>query len=308
MAVRGLRPFWLKEGDGQKIKLKPRDQWIVIKVEPIVSKELFDAAHRNRVNLHPCRNHGRHSSSPMLLAQLARCGTCGAVMTLATGKGYRYYLCSQKARGTKKACPGNRIPEGKLDALVLNHLSERVLESINFRELVKGFLRSRRKSESGLRTKMEDLNAKIEEVKARKAKIFAAIEEGGIEYDLLGPRLRELQTEEDTLERQKENLWPGSNPEVPPYLFKKDSLTHAREVVLLSLRDGKAPVARKMLRTLVDEVRVCDKTVQIKGKKAALVGLALGQKKEACDNHFEKVIARGSSWLRDQDSNLGHGG
>lgn len=295
------------KSDSQRIE-KPREDWIIIPITPIVSKELYEAVQRKRVEQHPSRNHGGHSSSPMLLAQLARCGTCGSHMTLATGKGYRYYVCTSYTHGTVKSCPGNRTPEQVLDSVVLDHLCSRVLDSVNFRSLVVDFARKRKKSRPDIKAKLAAVDAEIAEMKGRTQKLLDAIEEGKIDHELVSERLRANNGHLVSLERKKENLWHQSNPEIPPHLYRAESLEKAREWVSRALRDPKEPVAKKLLRFLVKEVVVDGDQIRLVGKKAAMASIAAQEEKNACVNHLPAVIARGIEWLREQDSNLRHGG
>lgn len=72
---------------------KPKDEWIPIKVDPIVEEKVFKRAGERREARNPVNVPPRVVSSPTLLTGLLKCGSCGASMTLATGKGgqYRYY-------------------------------------------------------------------------------------------------------------------------------------------------------------------------------------------------------------------------
>jgi hypothetical protein len=51
-------------------------------------------------------------------------------MTLRTGKGgrYRYYTCSIKARQGETGCSGRSIPMPQLDAIVCDHIENRLLQ------------------------------------------------------------------------------------------------------------------------------------------------------------------------------------
>lgn len=103
-------------------KTKPREEWVSIPVEAIVSRELFDAAQRVRAEREPQRRSARTSSSPLLLAGLMRCGQCGGAYTLETAHprarsgayAYRYANCRVTKREGKERCPGHRL---RLDAL-----------------------------------------------------------------------------------------------------------------------------------------------------------------------------------------------
>ena len=76
----------------------------------------------------PARVPPRVVGSPTLLTGLLKCGSCGAGMTLATGKGgrYRYYKCNTRIGKGRTLCTARSIPMDKLDAMVLQALADRV--------------------------------------------------------------------------------------------------------------------------------------------------------------------------------------
>jgi site-specific DNA recombinase len=100
--------------------VKPRDEWVEIPVEPIVEQAVFDdvQARLSARNPRKSTKSPRSDSSPLLLAELVRCGECGSTMIQASGKGYHYYSCrSSKAR---TGCSGHSVPKQELERMVLD--------------------------------------------------------------------------------------------------------------------------------------------------------------------------------------------
>jgi site-specific DNA recombinase len=112
--------------DSRTKEKKPPDQWVIVPVPPIIDESTFDAVRATMQKRDPKKATARFTGHPTLLSNLARCGNCGAAMTLGTGKSgrYRYYECSRKRRHGEAGCHGRRIPEGLLDGLVIGHLAE----------------------------------------------------------------------------------------------------------------------------------------------------------------------------------------
>ena len=57
--------------------MKPRDEWVLIKLEPIVDEELFRAVQEKLASRSPERVPPRVMNCPTLLTGLLKCGVCG---------------------------------------------------------------------------------------------------------------------------------------------------------------------------------------------------------------------------------------
>jgi site-specific DNA recombinase len=117
-------------------RLKPRQEWVLIMVEPIVAQNLFTAVQEKLASRSPERVPPRVVNCPTLLTGLIKCGACGAGMTLATGKGgqYRYYKCSNRILKGKDTCTSDNLPTEQVDRLVLSSLAGRVFTASDTHE------------------------------------------------------------------------------------------------------------------------------------------------------------------------------
>ncbi|MFV0333043.1 MAG: zinc ribbon domain-containing protein [Tropicimonas sp.] len=102
-------------------------------VPPLIEREIFDAVQTRLKSRNPMVTPARVSSGPTLLTSICFCAKCGGAMTLRTGRGstgrtYRYYTCSTKARQGKTGCKGRTIPMDKPDRLVADHIADRLLQ------------------------------------------------------------------------------------------------------------------------------------------------------------------------------------
>ena len=86
--------------DSRTGQMKPANEWVIFNVPAIVSHEIFEQVQTILAARNPRRVPPRVVSSPILLAGLARCGSCGSGMTIRTGKSgrYRYYACAGRAQ------------------------------------------------------------------------------------------------------------------------------------------------------------------------------------------------------------------
>src|SRR5260221_155789 len=87
---------WFNQMNTKAKTLKPRDEWIEIRVPPIVTEETYLAVQASLAERSPKKTPPRIVNSPVLLTGLAYCATCGGGMQLRTGKSgrHRYYTCS----------------------------------------------------------------------------------------------------------------------------------------------------------------------------------------------------------------------
>lgn len=101
------------------------DRQILTGVPSIISAGTFEDAQATLRSNDPRVLPPRTVSGPTLLSGLAKCGYCGAAMTIRTGKSgrYRYYTCSRSMRQGSEGCCGLSVPMQKLDEVVKAEIS-----------------------------------------------------------------------------------------------------------------------------------------------------------------------------------------
>ena len=110
--------YYFNRKDKKTGRLKPKDEWVLIPVEPIIDEVTWQKAQALRGINQPDRS--RHNpaiaGAKTLLTGIAKCGLCGSGMTMESAKGgkYVYYNCSGFIRKGRAVCPGQRIPAAKL--------------------------------------------------------------------------------------------------------------------------------------------------------------------------------------------------
>lgn len=120
---------------------RPKDEWLALKVEPIIDAVTWALAQKLRKEREPNRAPGRAPSKPQLLKGLAWCGQCGASYQYETGAKtvingkykYGYYNCRSTLRIGKEACAGFRISTRTLDEGVLAAVAEQVCTDVRAR-------------------------------------------------------------------------------------------------------------------------------------------------------------------------------
>jgi DNA invertase Pin-like site-specific DNA recombinase len=252
--------FWGKT-DAETGEENDREDWIPIPCEPIVPKDLFALVEEIRARRDPKKCPGRLSSSPLLLAGLLKCGSCGSSYTLeSSGKedptgirSYRYYNCSKFFRAGKSQCPGHRYPTERLERAVLEHVAEHVFSVEQVRELLKeivevnGLLRKRSTDQRDeWRRQLNEIDRAIQKWQRSFEASNATLEEVGIE------RLKELRKQKAELEETISKVVPISSP--PPHLYKTETIETFRDGIREVFLSDSHELTRNYLRILIDKI------------------------------------------------------
>ncbi len=251
---------------------RPRSEWIPLKVEPIIDRELFDMAQAVRRERDPERSPGRTASSPMLLAGLVRCGSCGATYTLEmSGKGHRYYNCRAFTRTGKEACAGYRIPQSKLDDAVLAHLADKLFTLERCREILRDFVEEVGIMRQKTTEHRKQLEREIGELNRRIERWEEAFETRREDADVIMPKLRDLRGKRDELAATLSKIVPLRA--VPPHLYNETTIRKFQENIRELFLSKDTSLTRNYLRFLVQDITVRGAEITIRGRTDAAVAL-----------------------------------
>ena len=281
-------------------KRKPKSEWILVKVPPVIDETIFKRAQRLRESRNPDNVPPRVVGNPTLLTGLLKCGCCGAGMTLMTGKsgGYRYYKCSTRIRKGNSCSSGN-LPTGKLDNLILHSLADKVFTESRVRimlnELKKRLSRSRDASAEHLKS----LTTELEKNQCSLDRLYKAVEEGLLPMDTtLSERAHRLQAQRQTILSEIAGI--RRQKEMPQQFLSSRHVSAFCQALKARLLDRASGFGKRYLRLLVDEIRVMGKEIRIRGSYSALAH-AVGQKSLGTPVGVPRF---GYAWLPGQDSNL----
>jgi site-specific DNA recombinase len=291
------------------------------RVEPIIDQGLFDVAQRVRDLRDPKKNPGRTASSPLLLAGLVVCGNpgCGASYQLETsGKtakagvyDYRYYNCRNHLRIGKEKCAGFRIRAEVLEKAVLEHLADRLFTVDRCKQILQDIV-----EETGiLRQKTAEhrrqLQREQDDIERRISKWQDAFEAGDKTAVALGTeRVVELRAKRADLQQTLSKVVLLRPP--PPNLYTEASITKFQSSIRSIFLSGDNALTKNYLRFLVDRIVVNGSHVQMVTRSEAVVrmmaagGVATAGAGVERDPAVSPTFAVG--WLRLQDSNLRPGG
>jgi len=265
---------WKFNQTSSKTRRRKADEEVVeIPVPAMVELDTFEQVRRQLHARSPKRQAPRVTTGPILLTGLAVCATCRGGMTLRTGtsKGgrvYRYYTCSNCATKGKTACKGRSIPMGKLDALVTDHLLERLFQPERVALILASLSSRRAEQATALNSRIVYLQREMIEADDKLKRLYRLVEDGLTDLDeVLQDRLHTLKAERDrakaALERAKE--YSVSHIRIDPALIERFGRTMREK-----FSTGSVPFRKAYLRSLIDAVEVDDHQIRIKGNKELL--------------------------------------
>lgn len=286
-------------------KARPREEWISVACPQIVTREEFD---RVQALLHfrrPNVTAPRTSTSEVLLGGLTRCEGCGAPLTLGTGKGRRYYVCSTKKLKGGNVCPSPvRIPEGELDDIVLRSLTTALLTPDRLKMLLAEAYTHRRGLKAKTAKTRAALSRQLKNFEQQRGRLITAVAEG-VFPDIMTVRakLDELETQKAEATRQLVLLDDGV-PELRQGFSNQQAVLTAADLQNRLLSAPKA-IQRRYVRGLVSRVTLGRDEVEITGPKTAIAQAASDPSRLATVISFDrKWCALGESNPSCKNENL----
>lgn len=287
--------------DSRTRKLRPRDEWIAVRVPVIIPEKLFEDVQRRLRARSPSKSAPRQLSSSVLLSGLARCGGCGGNLMLTTGKSnqYRYYSCaSQALKGDCTCGKPIRIPEGKLDAIVTGALSERLFEPQRLRGLLAEAVKLARGNSRGDLSDLKLLRRELKETDRKVARLFEALTSGDA-GDTKGFRDHQAELEGRREELARLIAVKERDLSLPAGRLTNRQVERCGKALSGLLQGGPRAFRKEYMRLLVHSVEVTKDEVRISGSKAALAAAVQAQK-----TNTPQVSGFVREWRTRQDSNL----
>ena len=276
-------------------ELKPESEWIRVAVEPIIAAATFGRVQVRRRARAPAKVPPRLVNSPTLLTGLLKCGSCGAGMTLATGKWgkYRYYKCQSRIAKGNHACDSPNLPMQKMDELVLKALADKVLTPIRLKSMIAEAKKYLRNSHSEHDAQLKRLTKELNDLKIRSERLFEAVENGFLPMDsALQSRAHKLQARRQELLLEIAGL--KRQAETPLKLLSGNQVEAFGKALKAKLAES-GPFAKQYLRLLVSRIRVTRIKLEMQGSYAALAD-AIGQSTHGA---IAMVPSFAPSWLPD---------
>jgi site-specific DNA recombinase len=251
-----------KKGEKVKVKEKPRDEWIPVKIPQIIDRDTWEKA---QVILKKSRSSGRkRCREDSILDSLIKCGICGSTMnSKITVKGsaeYRYYICSEKYK--EKSCEADIIRADDIEKAIWEQIYDSICIFIkneaDIEKAIEGYI-------SETENDIENILRKKEKAILEKERIITMFQKGYIKEDEM---CRKLNCNEKSLTKLDEAMARKSEKDtVLIERLKKDcrkeNLPYIIQDILIRL-DSKD--RRYILRLLISEIVVSGNKISIKGR------------------------------------------
>jgi len=172
---------WFNVRDSKTGKKRPKEEWIAVKVPPIISEEDFQRVQTQLELRSPKVTAPRLVNSPVLLTGLATCAGCGTAMRRSTGKGghYAYYRCFNRRYGIGyPACEGSDVNADLLDQVVMEKVSAELLEPLRVQRIVSEIAEFRAAGNDEKVKNVEQLRRQQEEYKKKISRMMMALADG----------------------------------------------------------------------------------------------------------------------------------
>ena len=298
--------YYYNRRDHRTRKIKLKEEWITMSVEPIVEEGIWQRAKdlkEARAPIDSSRNPAVVGSKT-LLTGLAVCGLCGARMTLETAQGgkFTYYNCANYIRRGKSTCLGQRIPAAPLEQAILDHITDKLFTKDRVKDILKGIYAEIRKMDKGREGQRKSLLRQYGVMKGKLTRQYEAIEGGIITLDLVSERIRELQGQLSFIKEKLDEI--KSHSAIPLHLFREESLERFQATVK-EMFLGEDRVATKVyLKLFIEQIVINLPRIDITCKTSVLVAALENQTAaRSCD-----ILAADMNWLPSADSNHGQDG
>ena len=167
--------YYYNRRDSRTKKIKPREEWILLSVDPIVDEGIWQRAKELRNARTPIDSNRNAAvvGSKTILTGLAVCGLCGARMSLETAKGGRftYYNCSNFLRKGKSTCVGQRIPAAELEHAIIDHMANKLFTKDRVKGILKGIYDEIRKMDKTREGQRNNLSRQYNLIKSKLNKL-----------------------------------------------------------------------------------------------------------------------------------------
>jgi site-specific DNA recombinase len=286
--------------DSRAKKLRPRGEWIEVRVPSIIDEETFNQVQAALHARSPKRTPPRFVNGPTMLAGVARCGACGSAMILNTGKGiYRYYACSKSMRQGKTACTGRRIRMDRLDGLVLDHLSQQLFTPERLAKMLDDYLAKSAAGLAGRREKLRQAREGRGDAEAALNRLLGLVESGAMQPDdpSLRDRLVRLRLQKDELDRSIIRLQDTMLMDSP--IITPDKLQLLSVQMRKRLAEGPPELRQAYMRLILSRVVVDDGGVRLEGSKAVLERIT----ETGASASLSEVLSFAQEWRPRGDSN-----
>jgi len=285
--------------DSKNKVMRPVSEWIKSSIPAIVDAATFERVRLKRESRAPAQRPPGTVGSTTLLTGVLKC-SCGACMTLATGKGgmYKYYKCSKRISFGNHVCRSANLPVRDTDQIVLNLLADQIFAKDRLQTMIADIRKHLDKTKEDYQSRINEVNRQLRQLDERYQRLMEGVETGVLPLnEATQQRAQQLQTAREALLIELAQVKQmGDLPEVesvkPAQVEKFAKALHEKLLAPDSI------IAKSYLNMLVDEIIITKDAAKVKGSYA---GLAEALQKLKMGN--KSVPRFNMNWCRQSDSN-----
>jgi site-specific DNA recombinase len=250
---------------------RPREEWIAIPVASIIDRDTFDRVKQVSRDNSKWNPRGAEWGA-WLLRGLVECGHCHLgcnchKMRGRNGTFHRYYYCRGhdllRARSSAGRCPERNIRANELDEYVFAQVRQVLLDPKQLIAAERTVIAGAPTDENELVTvQLKRLNKAIESSERERTRLLDAYQAGLLKLDELTRRTAAVTSRRDKLATEKDVLNKHST-ELATENRLRQGLSGFAERVAASLDDLDPEARRRLLRLVVEKVRVTGWNVEI---------------------------------------------
>ncbi len=222
----------------------------------IINRETFEIVQGIMSSKKPEVTHPRTIPSNYLLSGFLFC-SCGHAMTGRSAKSHRfhYYHCNGNFKQGNETCGAKALPKDKLERMVLQKITENVLNEEWLDELVELTNKELGSSHGLLQENLNAIDCDLSKTRLALTRLYEALETGKLSLDDLAPRIREQRSREAELSKTRlqveaEMLTQGPN-RVDAALIKG----HSADLRAI-LKEVDLTASKAFLKTFVKRIEV----------------------------------------------------
>lgn len=240
----------------------------IIRVEnnhpAIIEKDIFFKVQsilstRNIKNSHP-----KEISSIYLLSGLVYCGKCQNKMIGSSAKSgkYFYYACHNYLKRGKDICNTKSINKEKLERMIIDQIKKNIITEKNLKELLNMVLEEYKQNKDSSEVELKNIGTQLGKLQYKRGKLYNVLETGKLDIDDIAPRLKELKSQIDKLEKRKEDILEKiKNPDILP--FNLNDLKFYMQDLKELLNLGSIIEQKTFLKTFIKKITVNHPEVKI---------------------------------------------
>ena len=222
---------------------------------------------------------------------------------LRTGKNgrYRYYTCASQARKGKSECKGRSIRMDLLDALVVDHLTDRLLTTDRLADILEALLAQYAANQNTDLARLTSHKNAASEAEQKLQRLYAAIENGIT--DISDPTLKERIAALKAQRNEAKRLCDAAQaPAMVVPTITADMLDSFAADLRTKLKDGPIALRKAYLQAIIERIVVDDRKIEMIGQKDRLLSQLVKASPNAAKPRA-KVLSFARHWRPRRDSN-----